>query len=162
MQSKYDSHIKANLDLIYSKVLEGATEREIYRAIGICADTWINYKKNYPELVETLNAARRESIEKVKCSLYRSAIGAKTVTMKNYHKFSDKDGDVQIEQEVITEQPPNPQAIAMYMRNYSPDWKDKDKHEYSFKERELAMRDRMDKFKMESDSWLASDEVKEI
>jgi hypothetical protein len=48
---KYDSHVKPFLSDIMEWVKQGYTEESIVKHLGICYQTWIDYKKSQFELM---------------------------------------------------------------------------------------------------------------
>ena len=71
---------KYNLELlpkIFKWASEGIREIGIANNLGIRQETLINWKKEHPELVETLKEGKEQAIVKVENSLYKRANGFK-------------------------------------------------------------------------------------
>lgn len=132
---KYDSHVKARLDDVKRWAAAGATEAEICFALGVSVSSFNLYKSKYSELSETLRAGRQNVVLEIKAALYKKAVG---------FKYEEKVGrmkgdDVQTE---IYERysPPDTTAAAMLLRNYSDEWRDRDKQTAEFKRQEIEIK----------------------
>ena len=132
---KYDSHVKVRLDDVKRWAAAGATEAEICFALGVSVSSFNLYKSKYSELSETLRAGRQNVVLEIKAALYKKALG---------FKYEEKVGrmkgdDVQTE---IYERysPPDTTAAAMLLRNYSDDWRDRDKQTAEFKRQEIEIK----------------------
>lgn len=118
----------------------GASNREIAEALGVGYSNFSAYIKKYPELKDLLDNARISKVLVVKEALMKRCLGftyeEKTISMRK-----DEDGETKqfIETKVKYEKP-DVSAIAIYLRNYDPTFRDRDKATYDFKEMELELR----------------------
>ena len=132
---KYDSHVKARLDDVKRWAAAGATEAEICFALGVSVSSFNLYKSKYSELSETLRAGRQNVVLEIKAALYKKAVG---------FKYEEKVGRMKGEdlQTEIYERysPPDTTAAAMLLRNYSDEWRDRDKQTAEFKRQEIEIK----------------------
>ena len=134
-KNKYDSYVKPRLEEIKRWSAAGATEKEICTALGIAVSTFNDYKTKYSELSETLRAGRQTVILEVKAALYKRATG-----FEYEEKVGRKKGD-DVQTEVYQRYcPPDTTAAAMILRNYSEEWRDKDKQSTEFKRQEIEIK----------------------
>ena len=153
MNSKWDTHVLPRLADIEDWISKGASEKDVCSALNISQDTWIVYKKEHSELSECLTRARAKSVLNVKNALYESAIGFTIKTKKSYIRKDKETGKaMQYIEETERHEPPNPQSIAMYLRNNDSEWKDRDSTSYDFKAMELELK------KLQTDSLIWHDE----
>lgn len=73
--NKYESSVKSRFDEIKEWLEIGATEKEIYTNLGICKDTWINYKNKYIELSDLIKSGRKNPVIQIKKAMLKRAIG---------------------------------------------------------------------------------------
>ncbi len=135
-KSKYNDYVKPRLDDVKRWAAAGATESEICSALGVSVASFNEYKKQFPELMESLRAGRQTVILNIKAALYKKAIGF------NYEekigRNSEKAG---ISTEVFQRySPPDTTAAAMLLRNYDKTYTDKDKQTADFKAQELEIK----------------------
>lgn len=74
MKSKYDSHVKPYIDLIKSMRIEGHTEANIYKRLGVSHNTWERYKNNHSEIREALKISKAGLIGKLEQTLFQKAL----------------------------------------------------------------------------------------
>ena len=75
MRGKYETHVKPKLDLIAQWARDGAIERDIAKKLGVSESTFSGYKKEHPELMETLTVNKEVADARVESALYKRAIG---------------------------------------------------------------------------------------
>ncbi len=75
MRGKYETHVKPKLDLIAQWARDGAIERDIAKKLGVSESTFSGYKKEHPELMETLTVNKEVTDARVESALYKRAIG---------------------------------------------------------------------------------------
>lgn len=73
--SKYETHVKNRFDEITKWIKLGATEKEIYKNLGISKDTWIKYKNENVELFDLLKKGRMKPVEEIKAAMLKRAKG---------------------------------------------------------------------------------------
>jgi len=122
---KYESHIKANFELITGYLRAGHTEESIYKAIGINRNSWYEYKKKYPELQETLKKGKEVVDYEVQNSLYKKCVGhyaKEGRAFKCKEKYYDEEGR-KCERETVQVVdvdifiPPDTMAMAIWLNN---------------------------------------------
>jgi hypothetical protein len=132
--SKYESHIKPNLERIPALRKQGYHEEQIAKYFGVAYSTFMEYKKKYPELTDVLKKGKEELIEELEDTLYRKALGKCTVkeTKKYIKNLAGGKQETRVE-ETIKEIPPDTGALVFSLKNLAPDrWKDT--HEATFKD----------------------------
>lgn len=135
-RSKYDAYVKPLIPKIKEWSAAGATEKEICKALGIAESTFNEYKNKYSELSEALRAGRQNVVMEIKAALFKRATGFHYEEKKG----SRKDG-VTTNVEIYSRYSlPDPVAAAMLLRNYDPDWRDKDNLQSECKRQEVEIR----------------------
>lgn len=139
--SKYETHVKPYLEDIKKYISAGATEKEIIDWLGIASSTFYEHKIKYPELRESLDRPKAKSVIEVKNALYKKATGF-TYTEKKQYLTKDKETGKETLRVETTEKycPPDSGAIAMFLRNNDPEYRDRDKQYYDFTEIELELK----------------------
>lgn len=146
-KSKYETHVKPYLEEIRHYVSIGATEQEIIDWLGIASSTFYEHKNKYPELAESLDRPKAKSVIDVKNALYKKATGF-TYTEKKQYLTKDKEtGKETLRVETFEKYcPPDSGAIAMYLRNNSKDYRDRDNAYYDYTEMELELKKQAQEF----------------
>ena len=117
--TKYETHILPHLGSVEEWVLDGMSESEIARRLGIGCRTLKKYKEGHKELEEILSTGC--IITKVEKALLKKAMGY-TYTEK---KVVDK-GDKVEETLTTKEMAPDLNAILILLKTYAPEkWNDK-------------------------------------
>ncbi|WP_278839930.1 hypothetical protein [Holdemania filiformis] len=75
MRGKYETHVKPKLDLIAQWARDGAIERDIAKKLSVSESTFSGYKKEHPELMETLTVNKEVADARVESALYKRATG---------------------------------------------------------------------------------------
>ena len=60
--SKYESHIKANLDKIQKMLNDGATEKQVAQSLGVSYASWNHYKTKFEEFENICKTPRIKQI----------------------------------------------------------------------------------------------------
>lgn len=139
-KSIYDTTIAPHLDEIREGVKAGATAKEIADALGIAESTLHKYKAEKAELAEAFARGRANIIIDVRAALLKKALGFSYQEEKKVGR-KDKSG----EKIVLVEQyerycPPSETAAAMILRNYDPEWKDRDNASTELRQQELDLK----------------------
>ena len=135
-KSKYDEYVKPMLPQIESWARSGATEKEISTALGIALSTFYEYKKQYSELSKALRAGRQSVVLDIKAALLKKAVG-----FEYEEKRGVKKGNDVVTTEVYKRYcPPDPTAATMLLRNYDPEWRDRDAATTDFRQQELEIK----------------------
>lgn len=138
--SKYSKRIVAKIIALVES--DEYSQKEICAKVGIDQDTFIAWKKRYPDFSDALENARDRLIDKrlVECSksLAKLINGFKTVeTVTEY--VSDEEGKpmIRAQREVEKEVPPSLGAIIHYQSNKDPEnWQNKQRIEHTGKDGE--------------------------
>ena len=138
--SKYDTEIKPYIEDIKKAVQAGATVEEIAVAFGINKSTLYKYKAEKKELKDAFARGRRMIIFEIKGALLKKALGYDYEEKKQYIT-EDASGNKKKHTEIMTRhQPPSETAGAMLLRNYDPEWLDKDNISTELRKQELELK----------------------
>ena len=134
-KNKFETYVKPRLNDIKRWAAAGATEREICEALGVSMSAFSDYKNKYSELSETLRAGRQNVVVEITAALYKKAVGF------NYEEKIGRSKGDDVQTEVYQRYcPPDTTAAAMLLRNYSDDWRDKDKQTAEFRRQEIEIK----------------------
>lgn len=138
--SKYDTEIKPYIEDIKKAVQAGATVEEIAVAFGINKSTLYKYKAEKKELKDAFTRGRGMIIFEIKGALLKKALGYDYEEKKQYIT-EDASGNKKKHTEIMTRhQPPSETAGAMLLRNYDPEWLDKDNISTELRKQELELK----------------------
>lgn len=138
--NSFETVITPRMEEIIAWARSGATNKEIASALGIGYSTLTDQIKANPDFSDSLREARTSGVPAVKLALYNRAIGFEYVEKKTYIK-EDENGSKSKYTEIIKKRAlPDVGAIQTYLRNYTEDFRDKDKATYDFKETELELK----------------------
>lgn len=147
--NKYETNVLPNIERIKEMASAGCTNKEIADALGVSISSFCDYQTKYPELLDAVSNARIKGVSEVKQALFKKAVGFKYEETKKVQR-KDEDGNNVITMEITEKQSlPDSNAIQMYLRNYDPEWLDKDQTTTKFKEMELELK----KKAAESEVW---------
>lgn len=108
--------VRDKLILVEKWCRDGLTEEQICKNLGISVQTINDYKKRYPELVESLKKGKEVAITEVENALYKRALGYEFEEVKTYIK--DEDGkQIKYTEKTRKHQPPDVGACAMLLKN---------------------------------------------
>lgn len=143
MASKYDTHVKPNLNKIIEWMGE-YTEAQIAKKLGVSHQSFITYKNKYPELMDAVVRGEQNLRDELYDTLKRKAKGYTYVETKIIE--SDKDGKRVETYEKYAQ--PDTGAIHLLLKNIDPDWHNDDKPTLDLKrkaqeleEKKLEMRE---------------------
>lgn len=136
---KYDEYVKPMIPKIREWAASGATEKEICSALGVALSSFYEYKKAFPELAKALRTGRQTVIMNIKAALYKKAVGYSYEEKKGVKKGSETVGVEVYQRQCL----PDPVAAAMLLRNYDPEWRDKDAKTMDAKKEELEIKKAM-------------------
>lgn len=124
--TKYDPDIHP--DHVKALAIDGLTNEEIAKKLGIATSTLQEWINKYPDLSEAIKEGKEPADSKVEMSLYKRALGY-TYTERKVIDLSD--GGTRIET-VVKEVVPDVGAQCMWLKNRRPDkWRDKQEIEHS-------------------------------
>lgn len=136
-KSKYDEYVKPYIAKIVEWTKSGATEKEICTALGISVSTFNEYKKQYSELSDALRAGRQSVVLEIKAALLKRALGFEYEEKKGMQRKGDNPIVTEVYRRYI---PPDTTAAAMLLRNYDPDWRDRDSLISDIKKQEIELK----------------------
>lgn len=151
-KSKYDSHVKPHLDKI-TKWTEDLTDEQIAARLKISRKSFIEYKKQHPELVEALEKGKKRLVVELKDTLKKKAKGfyyeeVKTVKIHNPDSEAETEWIEKIEINRKYAQP-DTGAAHLLLKNLDPTWRNDDAETMSLKRKQVELQ----KQKLEQDNW---------
>lgn len=130
-RNKYESNVKPHLEKIKKWYLT-KTETQIAEKLGITKQSWINYKKQYPELAECLQTSQEDLVDELKGILKKKAQGFYyTERTKTIIKEGGKESKKIEEKERYAQ--PDTGAIHLLLKNLDPEWHNDDKQTMDLK-----------------------------
>ena len=143
MANKYETNVKPNLDKIV-KWMGTLSERQIASKLGVSHQSFINYKKQYPELAEAVVKGQQDLRDELYDTLKLKAKGYSYIETKIIE--DDKNGKRIETYEKYAQ--PDTGAIHLLLKNIDPDWHNDDKPTLDLKrkaqeleEKKLEMRE---------------------
>lgn len=122
--NKYNTNVMPNFNNIITWVSEGMTESEIAKRLDVSVETWCRYKREKPELIETIQIGERLLCSKIESSLVNLCTGFHYKTAKTTTWFDDDGNKHQKIEEIDNYLPPNNASIQFLLKNRAPDrWK---------------------------------------
>lgn len=151
-KSKYDSHVKPHLDKI-TKWTEDLTDEQIAARLKISRKSFIEYKKQHPELVEALEKGKKRLVVELKDTLKKKAKGfyyeeVKTVKIHNPDSEAEQEWIEKIEVNRKYAQP-DTGAAHLLLKNLDPTWRNDDAETMKLKKQQVEIQ----KQKLEQDNW---------
>lgn len=151
-KSKYDSHVKPHLDKI-TKWTEDLTDEQIAARLNISRKSFIEYKKQHPELVEALEKGKKRLVVELKDTLKKKAKGfyyeeVKTVKIHNPDSDAEPEWIEKIEINRKYAQP-DTGAAHLLLKNLDPTWRNDDAETMKLKKQQVEIQ----KQKLEQDNW---------
>ena len=73
--TKWETVIEPKKNEVMQMIKDGASEYQVYTALGISKDAWINAKKLHPEMQKWMDDARTKIVAELKGALIRKALG---------------------------------------------------------------------------------------
>lgn len=151
-KSKYDSHVKPHLEKI-TKWTEDLTDEQIAARLKISRKSFIEYKKQHPELVEALEKGKKRLVVELKDTLKKKAKGfyyeeVKTVKIHNPDSDAEPEWIEKIEINRKYAQP-DTGAAHLLLKNLDPTWRNDDAETMKLKKQQVEIQ----KQKLEQDNW---------
>lgn len=117
-KSKYDTHVKPYLDEIQGWAMSGLTDEQIAMNLDIGTSTLHEYKKKYPEFLDSIKKGKDIADAQVVNALFKTATG-----FSYYEETTNAVGDVVSVQKYAK---PNTTAQIFWLKNRQSDkWRDK-------------------------------------
>lgn len=146
-KSKYDTHIKPNLDKI-AEWYEDYTEEQIVDMLGVSVSAWNAYKREHPELREILQNGRKKLITDLKISLKKKAKGFHYEESK--HVIKDEGGKTTETTEIYKKYAqPDTAAIHLLLKNLDPEWVNDDRSTIELKKKQIELQEK----RIEASEW---------
>lgn len=149
-KNKYESHVKPYLANIL-EWYEDLTEGQIAKKLGVSSSAFETYKRDYPELLESLQKGKEFLISDLKDNLKMKAKGFHyTETKRTYIEDQDGNriGEVKVE-ETEKYAVPDTGAIHLLLKNLDDTWRNDDFETMKLKKDKLEL----DKQRLESEEW---------
>ena len=137
-KSKYESHVLPYLEKIPKWYLS-KTEAQIAKKLGITQKSWMNYKKQYPELQECLKNSQEDLIDELKGTLKKKAQGF-YYTEETYTETDDpKNGKIKKTEIKKRYAQPDTGAIHLLLKNLDPEWRNDDRQTMEIKRQQTEI-----------------------
>lgn len=115
-------------ELAYNYCLLGATDSDLADFFGVVESTINNWKKDYPEFLESLKRGKQQADAQVAKSLFKRATGY----VHPETKIATTDGMITDSKEFDKHYAPDPTAAIFWLKNRQPDkWRDRQQTEHS-------------------------------
>ena len=147
-KSLYEKKILLNKKNIKSMFEQGATERQVIKWLGISADTFYRWKKQYSELSDICKEGKQKLITELRGKLVERALGGTITEERTTTKIVD--GKEQKETIKITKMVlPDVAALNLCLKNYDKENWANDPQMLDLKKEENEIRRK----KAEADDW---------
>lgn len=145
---KFEVLIKPRLNEI-KKMYLTMTETQIAQHFGISIQTWIRYKKRYPELETALTDSKENLVQELKTCLKKKAQGF-YFTETTETTITNDLGETTTKTEKKTRYAqPDTGAIHLLLKNLDKDWRNDDLTTVELKKKQMELNER----KVESSEW---------
>lgn len=138
--SKYETDVKPHIDDIKKAVEAGATVEEIAKAFNIAVSTLHKYKAEKKELKDAFARGREHIVFEIKGALLKKALGFEYEEEKKVGKKDAKGENIILVEKYKRYSVPSETAAAMLLRNYDPEWLDKDNISTELRKQEIELK----------------------
>lgn len=146
-KGRYESYVLPHLDEI-REWYNTLSEKDIAKRLGVSVSTFEKYKREHPELADTLKDGRQELVSMLKKSLKKKAVGFEyTETKKTIREIAGK--KIVTIEEYTRYSPPDTGAIHLLLKNLDESWRNDDKATMDLKREKIEL----DKQKAEDERW---------
>ena len=73
--NKYEENVKPRFKEILEWLKAGASDKDIYRRLGISKESFCKYKREYSDFSDLLKKGRKNPVDDIKNALFRRATG---------------------------------------------------------------------------------------
>ena len=146
-KGRYESYVLPHLDEI-REWYNTLSEKDIAKRLGVSVSTFEKYKREHPELADTLKDGRQELVSTLKKSLKKKAVGFEYIETKRTIREVAGKKIVTIE-EYTRYSPPDTGAIHLLLKNLDESWRNDDKATMDLKREKIEL----DKQKAEDERW---------
>ena len=159
--SKYETCVRNRFDEISEWLKLGATEKEIWKSLGIHKSTFYDYKSKYKEFSDLLKKGRKQPVQEIKAAMLKRAKGFQYEETKTIiERIEYNDGEIivparKVRTEVTTKTAlPDTAAGLVLLQHWDLDEKGKPKWSRDPASREIKQRELELKEKQaENDNW---------
>lgn len=133
-KSKWETNVKDKLLLVEAWARNGLTDEQIAHNLGISTKTFYEYKKNYPQFLQSLKRGKEIVDIEVENALLKRALGYKYNEVTKELITDKKTGkeELKVTKVVTKEVVPDTTAQIFWLKNRKPDeWRDKKDIEHS-------------------------------
>lgn len=109
-------YLAAYADLAKSLALKGRTDAQMAAALSISESTFKNWRRRFPEFREAVRFGREVANARVERALFDRAVGIEMATIRQTLE-PDKNGHLQVVQEIRESIPADPGAAKMWLHN---------------------------------------------
>lgn len=146
-KGRYESYVLPHLDEI-REWYNTLSEKDIAKRLGVSVSTFEKYKREHPELADTLKDGRQELVSMLKKSLKKKAVGFEyTETKRTVREMNGK--EIVTIEEYTRYSPPDTGAIHLLLKNLDESWRNDDKATMDLKREKIEL----DKQKAEDERW---------
>lgn len=146
-KGRYESYVLPHLDEI-REWYNTLSEKDIAKRLGVSVSTFEKYKREHPELADTLKDGRQELVSMLKKSLKKKAVGFEyTETKRTIREIAGK--KIVTIEEYTRYSPPDTGAIHLLLKNLDESWRNDDKATMDLKREKIEL----DKQKAEDERW---------
>lgn len=146
-KGRYESYVLPHLDEI-REWYNTLSEKDIAKRLGVSVSTFEKYKREHPELADTLKDGRQELVSTLKQSLKKKAVGFEyTETKRTIREVAGK--KIVTIEEYTRYSPPDTGAIHLLLKNLDESWRNDDKATMDLKREKIEL----DKQKAEDERW---------
>lgn len=138
-KSLYEKKILLNKKNIKSMLEQGATERQVIKWLGISADTFYRWKKQYSELSDICKEGKQQLISNLRGKLVERALGGQYTDVKTITKIVDgkeQKETIEIKKTVL----PDVAAINLCLKNYDKENWSENPQNLELKKQELELK----------------------
>ena len=146
-KSRYETHVEPHLKQI-SEWIQLLDEGDIIRKLGVSRSVFEKYKKEHPELRESLKAGREQLIEDLKITLKNKAKGYEYEETKTLIK-QEGGKEIKVVEKYKKYAQPDTGAIHLLLKNLDDTWRNDDRETMDLKREKL----KIDREKMENGNW---------
>lgn len=133
-KSKYETNVQPKLMIIEGWARNGLTDEQIAKNLGIAVSTLNEYKKRYPEFMESLKTGKEVIDFEVENALLKRALGYKYEEVTKERVLNKETGKYkfQVTKTVTKELAGDTTAQIFWLKNRKPnEWRDKKDIEHS-------------------------------
>ena len=137
---KYADLVEPRLKEVEEWAKSGATNAEMASALGISQSTFDRYMAAFEDFKGAVNSGRMAGVPVVKAALFKLAVGY-DYEEKEINQVTDENGELRQTIKLLKKKKhPDLNACIIYLRNYDPEYRDRDSWEIRFKEAELELK----------------------